>query len=314
MGPTGILLIVGLVVVGLVAIGLLAVSISRQNEGDPLQDALADYITEENSQANLEEIEMSVPFTQRVIIPIAEQIAEFTQSLTPEETIQKTQRQIELAGSPSGITPGVIWVLRFVAMFAMAGVLFLVLLLTGQRTLFVIIGLLGGGLFGFMMPPMYLKSKIDRRQEDIIKQLPDALDLMSICVQAGLGFDQAMQRVSEKWDGEIALAFGRVVREIALGKTRREALRSMSESIDVPDVTTFTGAIIQADQLGVSIAKVLKIQADQLRIKRRQRAQEKAQQAPIKMIFPMVIFIFPTIYIVLLGPAGVRLAKQFLGW
>ena len=111
---------------------------------------------------------------------------------------------------------------------------------------------------------MILKSKIDRRQEEIIKSLPDALDLMTICVEAGLGFDQAMSKVYEKWDNELALAFGRVIDEISLGRTRREALRRMDESIGVSDVTTFASSIIQADQLGVSIAKVLKIQAEQM--------------------------------------------------
>jgi tight adherence protein C len=158
---------------------------------------------------------------------------------------------------------------------------------------------------------MWLSSKVTRRQQAVIRALPDALDLMSIAVEAGLGFDQAMTQVSTKWDNELSLAFGRVIREIQLGKSRREALRSMAESIDVADVTSFTAAIIQADQLGVSIARVLKIQADQMRIKRRQRAQEKAQQAPIKMMIPLVTLIFPSIWLVILGPAAVSLFKNF---
>jgi tight adherence protein C len=161
------------------------------------------------------------------------------------------------------------------------------------------------------MPQMWLSSQISRRQAGIVKALPDALDLMSICVEAGLGFDQAMGKVYDRWDNELALAFGRVLREIALGKTRRDALKAIDESMGVSDVTTFISAIIQADQLGVSISKVLKIQSEQMRIKRRQRAQEKAQQAPIKMMIPMVLLIFPSIWLVLLGPAGVQVFKQF---
>ncbi|HLY27534.1 MAG TPA: type II secretion system F family protein, partial [Aggregatilineales bacterium] len=127
--------------------------------------------------------------------------------------------------------------------------------------------------------------------------------LLTICVEAGLGFDAAMGKVYEKWDNDLAVAFGRVLQEIQLGKMRRDALRAMSEGMDVPDVTSFTAAIIQADQLGVSISKILRVQSDQMRVKRRQRAQEKAQQAPVKMIFPMVLLIFPSIWIVLLGPS-----------
>jgi tight adherence protein C len=175
----------------------------------------------------------------------------------------------------------------------------------------VIAGLLGGAAVGFMLPALWLRGKINRRQEDVIKALPDALDLMSICVNAGLGFDQAMGKVYEKWDNELGLAFGRVIQEIQLGKTRREAMKAMDESIGVADVTTFVGAIIQADQLGVSISKILNIQAEQMRIKRRQRAEQKAQAAPVKMMIPLAIFIFPSIYIVLLGPAAIQVFKMF---
>jgi tight adherence protein C len=147
------------------------------------------------------------------------------------------------------------------------------------------------------------RSKIRKRQENIIKALPDALDLLVICVEAGLGFDAAMGKVYEKWDDELSLAFGRVLREIQLGKLRREALKDMANRMDVPDVNSFTAAIIQAEVLGVSMAKILRVQSDQMRVKRRQRAQEKAQQAPVKMMIPMVLLIFPSIWIVLLGPA-----------
>jgi len=156
---------------------------------------------------------------------------------------------------------------------------------------------------GFYFPMLSLNGRIRKRQENIIKALPDALDLLVICVEAGLGFDMAMGKVYEKWDNELSLAFGRVLREIQLGKLRREALKDMSDRMDVPDVNAFTAAIIQADQLGVSMSKILRVQSDQMRTKRRQRAQEKAQQAPVKMMIPMVLLIFPSIWIVLLGPA-----------
>jgi tight adherence protein C len=148
-----------------------------------------------------------------------------------------------------------------------------------------------------------MRSRIRKRQDNILRALPDALDLLVICVEAGLGFDMALGKVYEKWDNELALAFGRVLREIQLGKQRREALRDMTNRMDVPDVTAFIAAIIQADQLGVSMSKILRVQADQMRVKRRQRAQEKAHQAPVKMMIPMVFLIFPSIWLVLLGPS-----------
>jgi tight adherence protein C len=167
--------------------------------------------------------------------------------------------------------------------------------------------LIGGAALGYFLPVLQLRQKIRKRQENILKALPDALDLLTICVEAGLGFDMAMGKVYEKWENELALAFGRVLREIQLGKLRREALKDMSTRMDVPDVNSFTAAIIQAEQLGVSMAKILRVQADQMRTKRRQRAQEKAQQAPVKMMIPMVLLIFPSIWIVLLGPAALKI-------
>lgn len=305
--PIALLIIIGLVVI--VGLGLVAVGITSANQVDPLADRLAEYSAQAEINANLEDIEMSVPFSQRVILPVLQTIAKFTTQFAPQNALEQTQKQLNLAGNPNGLTPSLIWLMRLGMMVALAVVL---LFLLGRKGGIWLPGsVLGGGALGFMMPQMWLTSKIQRRQENVLKALPDALDLMSICVEAGLGFDQAMAKVYEKWENELALAFGRVIREIQVGKTRRDSLRTMSESMDVPDLTSFVAAIIQADQLGVSISRVLKIQAEQMRIKRRQRAQEKAQQAPIKMMIPMALLIFPTIYLVILGPAAIQLFKAF---
>jgi tight adherence protein C len=142
--------------------------------------------------------------------------------------------------------------------------------------------------------------------------MPDALDLLTICVEAGLGFDAAMNKVYEKWDNVVALAFGRVIREIQLGKLRRDALRDMADRLGVAEMTSFIAAVIQSEQLGVSLAKVLRIQADQMRIKRRQIAEEAAHKAPIKMLIPMALLIFPSICIVLMTPAVLMLMQSAL--
>lgn len=305
-------LIIVLALVVAAAVALIIIGFRTTSEVDPLQERLSQYVGERELEVNLEQIEMSVPFSERVLVPLAQQLARFTSQFTPQETLEKTSHQLELAGDVGYLTPALLWLLRFIAMAFVGLALLIVLSATHQKTLLIIIGALGGAAAGFLLPQMWLMSKIKRRQTSIVRALPDALDLMSICVNAGLGFDQAMAQVYEKWDNELALAFGRVIQEIQLGKTRREALRAMAETMDVPDVTTFVGSIIQADQLGVSISKVLNIQADQMRIKRRQRAQEKAQQAPAKMMIPTAIFIFPSIWLVLLAPAAIQLYKTII--
>lgn len=297
----------GLVLI--IAIGLISVGITRANESDPLAERLEQYGAQADVQMNLEDIEMSVPFTQRVLLPLMQQIAKITEGFAPQQMMEKTQHLLDIAGNPNGLTPPIVWALRFVALIIMSGLMGM--LLSSKEPIMLIGGIIGGAVFGYMMPQMYLTAKANRRQDSILKALPDALDLMSIAVEAGLGFDQAMGKVYEKWDNELGLAFGQVLREIQLGSLRREALRRMADSMDVNEVTSFVAAIIQADQLGVSISRVLKIQAEQMRIKRRQRAQEKAQQAPIKMMIPMVIFIFPSIWLVILGPSAVQLYKAF---
>jgi len=171
----------------------------------------------------------------------------------------------------------------------------------------------GSAALGFFLPILWLRSKTRARQTEIIKSLPDALDLLTITVEAGMGFDGALQKVAEKWDNELAKGFSKVVQEMRLGIPRREALRNMDRTMGVPDVTTFVAAIIQAETLGVSIAKILRIQSEQMRVRRRQRAEEQANKAPIKMLFPMVFLIFPALFIILLGPAVLIIMETNFG-
>jgi tight adherence protein C len=167
-------------------------------------------------------------------------------------------------------------------------------------------------IIGYFMPQLLLQSKINTRQDMIRKSMPDALDLLTICVQAGLGFDAAMSRVAEKWEDALADEFSRCLREIQLGNVRRVALRNMADRIGITEMSSFVAAIIQSEQLGVSMSKVLSIQSEQMRTRRRQIAEEKAQQAPVKMLFPMALLIFPSIMIILLGPAGLQLKDSAL--
>jgi tight adherence protein C len=255
----------------------------------------------------LEEIELAQPFSQRVLVPVVNGLGQMAQRFTPQQTIEATRHKLELGGIAHQIKPVQFLAYRTGGALAL-GVMSLLVAFAlpipfGQQLLIVLISFV----LGYLLPGVWLGSKISKRQEEVTKSMPDALDLLTICVEAGLGFDAAMQKVAEKWDNELSRAFGRTVQEMQLGKLRREALRNMADGLEVADMTSFTAAIIQADQLGVSMAKVMRIQSDTMRMKRRQRAEEKARQAPVKMMFPLVFFIFPTILIVLLGPAFIQI-------
>lgn len=307
-------IVVGVIIIG-GAIALVFVGL-RDSSGriDPLEERLAEFASR-GEMATLEEIELSQPISERVILPAARKFGEFATRFTPQNARQDTAHKLELAGNPQGLDPTIFLAARF---FAAGGIfVFLVFIFAigsvdwpASRKILIIVGF---SLFGFFLPNLLLQSRIDRRQKGIRRAMPDALDLLTICVEAGLGFDGAMAKVNEKWDNELSLAFGRVLREIQLGKLRREALRDMAERIGISEMTSFVAAIIQSEQLGVSMAKVLRIQADQMRMKRRQAAEEEAHKAPVKMLFPMVFLIFPSLLIILLGPAGLILMTSVAG-
>lgn len=257
---------------------------------------------------SLEEIELSRPFTERVITPMLQGLSRLAQRMTPQHSLEQAQHTLLMAGMAHQIQPAQFYLMRIGGAVLGGGLAFLLVSLYSGQTIFRrILMILVGVALGYMFPSLWLQSKISKRQEEALKALPDAMDLLTICVEAGLGFDAAMAKVAEKWDNELSKAFSRAVQEMQLGKLRREAMKNMAYSLDVPDLTSFVAAIIQADQLGVSIAKVMRIQSEQMRMKRRQRAEEKARQAPVKIMIPLVFFIFPTILIVLLGPAALQI-------
>jgi tight adherence protein C len=299
------------VIIGALAFFLIVASILllRRAEADPLSARIGEFASRDEA-TSIEEIELSLPISDRIFVPIIRRISDFITRFAPQSMLENTARQLELAGSPRNMSAAGFLVMRLAATVLLTALFFYVSRSWGQDTRRVILyTFLMAGL-GFMLPQMLLSSMITRRKEAIIKKFPDALDLMSICVDAGLTFDGAMSKVHEKWDDPLAREFGRVIYEIQLGKSRRQALRDLSDRCDVADVTSFIAAILQADQLGVSIGKVLRIQSEQMRIKRRQRAEERAHQAPVKMMFPMVFLIFPSMFVVLLGPAGFQVLRS----
>jgi tight adherence protein C len=304
---------IALVLAVLVGLVLISIKLLQSREPTSVEDRLDEYGTLEQPPT-LEEIELSQPFTDRVLIPLLEGLADLATRINPQGGLENTQHNLDLAGNPYGWSPMQFLGFRFLAALLLGGLGIVILVLAKGMALprrIVLTGIMA--IVGYYLPSLWLRSKTSSRQREITRSLPDALDLLTICVEAGLGFDGAIARVAEKWDNELSREFRRVLQEIQLGKLRREALRGMANRIEVPEVSTFVAAIVQAEELGVSIAKVLRIQADEMRRRRRQRAEELARQAPIKMLPAIAFLIFPAIFVVLLGPAVLRVMTMNIG-
>jgi tight adherence protein C len=256
---------------------------------------------------NLEEIEMSRPFSERALLPVLRGMSRLVARLTPQRNLELMSHRLDVAGNPNDWTVAEFLGVRGVVALGLAAIFVLLLFLANAPLVQLMLVAVATAVLGFYLPLFWLNLKGSSRQTRIQKQLPDVLDLLTITVEAGLGLDAAMLKVTEKWDNELSAAFGRVIGEVRVGRLRREALRDMATRADVPDLTNFVTAIIQADQLGVSIVNVLRIQSEQMRIKRRQRAEEKAHEAPIKMLLPLAFCIFPAMFVIILGPAVLRL-------
>jgi tight adherence protein C len=310
-------IIVAVVLIGgaiyLVVVGNRAMA-AQNDDSDPLMARLAEF-SERGELVSLEQIELSQPFSERVLVPIVRRLGEISTRFTPQKVLIDTTRKLDLAGNPGKIDAATFLATRFIVPVIFIGFLILISRLAPEPWPFskLFIALLIFGLIGFFFPQLWLTSKIQARQKEIRKAMPDALDLLTICVEAGLSFDSAMAKVSEKWENQLSLAFARVIREIQLGKLQREALRDMADRLGIAEMTSFVAAVIQSQQLGVSMAKVLRIQSEQMRMKRRQRAEEEAHAAPVKMIFPMGILIFPSILIILMTPALIQITDVFGG-
>jgi tight adherence protein C len=279
---------------------LIFIGLGLPSQPSPEQARLQTYGTRPRTLA---EMELELPFSERVALPLIRGFAAFLGRMAPQRNIENAKHRLDLAGNPNNWTTADFLGVRGLSAVITTIVVFILIIVLRTPSPQNILFLAGGVVLGFYLPVFWLSSKIRTRQHDIQKALPDALDLLTISVEAGLGFDAAMAKVTEKADNELSRAFGRVNAEVRLGKIRREALRDMANRADVPDMTNFIAAVIQADQLGVSLSKVLRIQSEQMRVKRRQRAEELANQAPVKMVIPLVFLVFPSILIILLGPA-----------
>jgi tight adherence protein C len=296
-------LVVGLGVL-MIFIGL-ARTPSR-NTAEMVQQRLSVYGGEK--PLTLDEVELQRPFSERFLRPAIERLGSMMSRSTPQKARLNLMNRLDLAGRPGNLTPEDFAAVRIVAAAVLAAAGLLIGLLLGNPV-YLVISLALGAVLGFYAPVLWLKQKVDARRSEIQKGLPDAMDLLVIAVDAGLGFDAALARVTDKYKNALSEEFAKVLREVSLGRPRLEAMDEMGRSSGVEDLHNFIQAIIQSEQFGTGIGKILRIQADEMRRKRRQRAQEKAAQATLKMMLPMVGCIFPTLWIVLLGPAALILMK-----
>jgi tight adherence protein C len=298
-------IIVGIAVGG--GILLVFLGLASSSPVDPVQARLTQLGSFQAK--NLEELELQQPFSERTMRPLIGRLSRMGGRLTSASSTTTTERRLAMAGNPGDLKLTDWMGVKMLVAIA-TGVIFVLLfsILAGGIVAGLFFGLVGLGI-GYLIPEFWLGNKIKARQKIILKMIPDTLDLLTISVRAGLGFDAALAKVVEKLPGPLTDEFRRALAEVRVGKARRDALRDMVPRTNVPPLSNFIGAIIQAETLGVSISKVLQVQSDQLRIERRQRAEEQAARAPIKMLFPLVGCIFPALFIVILGPAMITIVN-----
>jgi tight adherence protein C len=274
---------------------------------DPIMERI-DAVTQ-GRRRTLEEIEMQAPFMERFVRPFASQMAKLMARLTPMGAMESTQKQLMHAGRQMQVSD--FMGIRGLALLLAAGLAVGFSFLTGQGLFGFIVITAILGIIAYIMPTFWLRGEITKRKAQILRALPDAIDLLTISVEAGLGFDQALARVVSKSDNALTREFARVMQEMRIGVARRDALRSLVERVGVEDLSSFISAIIQAEQLGASVGNVLRIQSNEMRVRRRQHVERLAQTAPIKMLVPMAFLIFPPIFIVVLGPAIPGIVRAF---
>jgi len=260
--------------------------------------------------ATMRDDELAKPLAQRTIGPVVIGMGNFLKRFTPVGYLEKKQRKLMLAGYPGNLdAPAFIVIKLLTTAVGLIGAWFLVGygVDTLQRVALFALPIA----LGFFGPDAWLQRKVDERRAAMLRALPDILDLLVISVEAGLGFDSALARVVATVPGPLSEEFFRMLQETRVGVSRRDAMRHLMERTDLDELRSFLLAMIQAEAFGVTIARVLRVQADEMRVKRRQRAQEKAFAAPVKLVFPLVFCIFPSLFIVLLGPAAIQIADAF---
>ncbi len=255
--------------------------------------------------------EIDRPFAERVIAPLGGRLVGLGRKMVRADTAKKIEYRLNIAGNPAAWDVNRILGLKVLGL-GLVGVLgFLYLLGTSLPFYRVVVLTAAAGAIGYVLPNILLYNAGQKRSTLMRDGLPDAMDLLTISVEAGLGFDAAVSRVSKESEGPLGQEFSRLLQEMQLGVGRTDAMRAMGDRTSLPDLKSFCSAMVQADTLGIPIARVLRIQSQEMRVKRRQRAEEKAQQVPVRMMIPLVLFILPCLFLVIMGPAGIQIADTF---
>ena len=305
-----LLLLMGVVLV-LVAIALAGMAIAKpQPQGVHRSIAVLEAMSTAPSELTRE---LNRPFAERVLEPLQARALRVGKRIIGADSAERIRSKLDLAGNPRSLTvEGIIGgkvIGAVVGLVAGIGVTALLGTSFGLRIVLVVAGLA----LGFLAPNLYLYQSAYDRSARMRRELPDAIDLMTICVESGLGFDAAVQQVSVNTDGPLADEFGRVLREMQIGQSRSDSLRALSERTNVAEVKSFVSAMVQADSFGIPIAQVLRVQSSEIRTKRRQRAEEKAQQVPVKITVPLIFCILPCLFVAVMGPAAINIMDNFAG-
>jgi len=304
------LLILGAAMV-LVAIYLVAMAIpSREPQGLNRSLAVLEAMAEAPPELTAE---LERPFSERVLQPFQARALKIGRRFVGADAAERYRHKLDVAGNPAGWT--VDRVIGGKVIGAVAGLVIALVfsLMLGSSLPIRLLVVLGGTVAGFFAPNLYLYQKAYDRSEKMQRELPDAIDLLTISVESGLGFDAAVQQVARNTEGPLAEELSRVLREMQIGQGRSAALRALADRTNVPDVRTFVSSMVQADAFGIPVAQVLRVQSSEIRVKRRQRAEEKAQQVPVKITIPLIFCILPTLFIAVMGPALINIMENFKG-
>ena len=281
---------------------------SREPRGLNQSLAVLEAMTEAPNELTAE---LDRPFSERVLEPFQARALKIGRRFSGADTSERYRQKLDLAGNPPGWTVDRIIAGKVIG--AVAGLLIAVVFsfMLGSSIPIRLLVVVGGLVAGFFAPNLFLYQKTYDRSEKLQRELPDAIDLLTISVESGLGFDAAIQQVARNTEGPLADEFSRVLREMQIGQGRAAALRGLADRTNVADVRTFVSAMVQADAFGIPVAQVLRVQSSEVRVKRRQRAEEKAQQVPVKITIPLIFCILPTLFIAVMGPAAINIMDSF---
>ena len=255
--------------------------------------------------------ELDRPFAERVLAPLRSASLRIGRRFTGADSGDRIRHKLDLAGNPPGWTVDRVVAGKVMGLVVGIIVGFVFALITGQATTLRILIVAGGAVAGFFAPSMFLYQKAYDRSSQLSRELPDAIDLLTISVESGLGFDAAIQQVARNTDGPLSDEFSRMLREMQIGQGRSAALRGLGERTNVPEIRSFVSAMVQADAFGIPIAQVLRVQSSEIRVKRRQHAEEKAQQVPVKITIPLIFCILPCLFVAVMGPAAISIMENF---